>query len=298
MKFFLISERTCAVKVNGLYLGLIDGFERQIEAELSDALFFEVIPADAAFLPVCFTLDHEALRRAPNGVKVYRFSEGAALYFDGFFHADATPALLAQEKQDGVLVTLLRQGSLTLSVETEEHFALLALPDTFGSAKPSFWGNLICLDGEGAFGLFDRMGKTLFLGKALSVHKEEQLSVRVPLFDGLGRFATSQFDKDGTLLDYTLSSATDPNADLILFACAESMRIGGDYTCFLHESLRPRAADLKGFFGAFCMTVPRKGGVGLVYPAGERLFDVTFFTAELQDGLLSNITECEPPAPP
>lgn len=291
MKFFLISEQPCAVKINGLYLGLIDGFERQIEAELGDKLFFEVIPVNALFLPVCFSLDESILERAPAGVKVYRLRDGAALYFDAFFHADASPHILAQERNGNALVTLLRQGATELSIETDKGFFLLPLPDCLTESALSFWGELICLEGENAFGLFSRSGETLFCGKMLAVTKTDRCKIQSPLFDGFGRSVTQGFAKDGALVEYTLSSPTEYNADLILFACAESMRIGADYEQFLQERLKPRAADLKGFFGNFVMTVPTKGGVGLVYPAGERLFDVIFFVPELEDGLISNIVE-------
>ena len=55
MKVYFLSQKPSALTLNGVYLGMIDGFERSVELNPDDKILAEIAPA--GFVPLRFVID-------------------------------------------------------------------------------------------------------------------------------------------------------------------------------------------------------------------------------------------------
>lgn len=283
-----MAEKPCALTVNGVYLGIADGFERTCEIEPKDRVFCELKPSGC--VPVSFFFDEEFLLDPPPQIKLY-FTEGkVAVCAGGFRRADASLSVIWQNRIGGTLLTLCLQGKLQLNVENETGFHLVELPDMLESAKAYPVGDGFLLESETGFALIDRGGKVLVISEGSVLEKGAALKAEVPFRDSMGHTAVCTWENGG-MTECTIRTAHEPTEATFALAMFESVLIGADYTPFLHESLLEKADALREFLGNFESVVltQEQEKVGLVYKRKERIYDVRYFRVELTDGKISNI---------
>ena len=78
MRVYFLSEQPAALFIGGIYLGIIDGFERSLTLEPRDELFVEIKPI-GGFAPFSFRLDEAFLLDPPAGVKLFYTEHGVAV---------------------------------------------------------------------------------------------------------------------------------------------------------------------------------------------------------------------------
>lgn len=288
MRVIFLAEKPCALSVNGVYLGIADGFERTCELEPKDRVFCELKPSGC--LPVSFFFDEEFLLDPPPQIRLY-FTEGkVAVFAGGFQRADAALSVIWQNRIGGTLLTLCLQGKLQLNMENETGFHLVELPDMLENAKAYPLGDGFLLDGEAGFALIGRGGKTIVISEGRVLEKGAALKAEVPFHDSMGHTAVCKWE-NGRMTECTIRTAHEPTEATFALAMFESVLVGADYTSFLHDSLLGKADALREFLGNFESVVltqePQK--VGLVYKRKERIYDVRYFRVELTDGKISNV---------
>ena len=93
---------------------------------------------------------------------------------------------------------------------------------------------------------------------------------------------------------HTVSGETDAikiRDELLPFALFESVRVGADYDCFLSEALRKKSKDLKEFLGTFtAVTITHNPFTcGLIREKSRDLYEVDYFTADVENGEITDI---------
>ncbi len=284
-----MAETTCALTVNGVYLGIVDGFERTCELQPADRVFCELKPCDR--LPVSFFFDEDFLLAPPPQIKLYYTERGVAIYAENFSYADQTLRVIWQKRFGNALLTLCTQGKLQLNLQCGGELHLLELPDALSDCQVSPLGDDFLLEGDGAFARISREGKLLLFSEGKVLERGEHLRAEVPFRDSAQHTAVCAWEGD-KLVECTVRTASEPQADTFAIAFFESILIGADPLPFLHDTLSEKADSLREFLGDFRSVVltEARDRVGLVYKRKERIYDLRYFRIELCDGKIKNIT--------
>ncbi len=285
-----MAEISCALTLNGAYLGLVDGFERSVELSLDEGVLVEYAPLSPR-LPVRFLLDEHTLFSPPEGVTLYRTDGAIALYAHGFLRSEQSLSVLWQTRLRDTLFTLCLQGKVQLNMQNQEDFHLVPLSDRFAHSSVREWGEYFLLEGENAFLLLTHAGEILLSSEGRVLSAEETLKAEIPFHDCAAHVALCEWT-GGTLTACSITARNQPTEATYALALFESALIGADCTPYLHESLLEKASSLKEFLGGYTSVVltDEKNRVGLVYPARERVYEVRYFRVSVTDGKISNIS--------
>lgn len=288
MRVIFLAEKTCALSVNGVYLGLADGFERTCELEPKDRVFCELKPS--GYTPVSFFFDEEFLMNPPPQITLYYFEGGVAVFAGDFLRADGSLRVLWQNRFGSALLTLCLQGKLQLNLENETGFHMIGLPDSLEESEACMLGEDFLIEGKTGFALVSRRGEIRVLSEGRVLEKDFALKAEVPFRDSMGHTAVCKWE-NGRMTECAIRSAQEPTEATFALALFESALIGADYTPFLHETLIGKADALRDFLGEYESVVltQEKDKIGLVYKRKERVYDVRYFRAELTDGKISNV---------
>ncbi len=275
--------------VGGLPLGLIDGHERSLELTPADDLLVECVAP--GYRPLRFFLSECFLLAPPEGVSLYHTRAGTAIYLSRFAREDATLRPIAQKRLGGALLTLYRQGGVQLSFSRGADFRLIDLPDAFEAAEILFADDCFLLKAPDCFCILSPEGEILTLSEGTVSETEPHVVAEIPFHDSLRHFAVCTYER-GKLVESRIRTPQKPTAATFALAFFESVLIGADPAPFLSPSLRQKADALGEFLGNFVSVVltdsPEE--VGLVYPRGERVFEVVYVRVTLDgDGKISNL---------
>ena len=293
MRVSFLSEKSSALYANGIYLGLIDGFERTVEVNPADGVFFEILPV-GGYLSVCFRLSEEFLIAPPPQITLYYHETGVAVYANSFLRADQSLKILWQERLSNTLLTLYLQGTLQLNLENETGFHVLELSDALSESTPLVCGEHFLIKGESAFSLVSRTGELVLYSEGAVLQAENPLKAEIPFHDSMGHTAVCTWE-NGKLTDCAIRTERPPTAATFALALFESALIGADIMPFLSPTLQEKAAALKEYLGDYRSVVltEEANKIGLVYCRRERIFDVRYFRVEMEDEKIANIKPIE-----
>ena len=288
MKVYFLSERLSALTLNGVYLGMIDGFERSVELNPDDKIYAEIAPAGC--MPLRFCIDQDFLFSPPPHIRLYYSDSSVAVYAFGFLHEDQSLKVLLEEQLGTAHFTLYRQGEVHLRYE-HGRTHVVQLDDRFEKCEIREINDGYLLTGEGAFMLLGRNGKVLVRSEGEVVEAGESLKAEIPFHDSMGHTGVSEW-KGGELISSSIRAKRAPTETTFALALFECVNLGVDPSPYLHENIRHQADSLKEFLGDYRSVVltdsPQR--VGLVYERKERVYDVRYFTVTLEDGKIANIT--------
>lgn len=309
MRIYFLSARAAALKLNGAYLGIIDGFERFVDMDGGDRVLAEVVP-DGEFNQVAFFIDANFFENPPAFADVYLSDGDAVIYLKRFEPRDKKLEVVAQTKFCGNLVTMFFNcGKLYLNCEGRE-CRLYELSPSFKGAtfsEESVGGRpVLTVRGDGCLCVIGESGKRVFYNPAESYECGENLKICVNFNTCAGCKADCEFSYDGenmTLLSSSTRECVPPTEDNMHFAFFESVLTHGDFARYLSDDLKSAATDLPSFLGEFVdVTIPyskffeRHGEIkaaGLVYPEKGNLFRVKYFAVEIDGGKICNVYEVE-----
>ncbi len=294
MRVYFLSSAPAALYVGGAYFGQVSDFERFAELSLQDNL---PIRLDVAgMLPLHFFLNEQLPITPPDGVDVYRFDGGIALYAHGYIHTDHTLSVIAQEKRGNLLATVCKQGGIFLCINTPERLFNAPLPPSFLNSELFFIGEHILIKSKTQVCIFHKDGRLLLQENYLNaVWSDNELQLVIPLSDLYKRTAECTYSICGDRVErtaYRLKQAEYVSPDgLLAYAFFESVRIGADFTCFLCEELQKNLVTITDFLGEFLSVLPTANPTVclLVYKKAERLFDVRKFSIVVEDGKITDI---------
>ena len=297
MKIYFLSSRPCALTINGAYFGITDRFEKFADVAPKDNLFAEFLPEGA--LPIRFFINESLRFTPPDGCEVYLVKDGIAVYAKHFPPCDFALRPILQERFQGVLATLFRQGELQFSIERDGELFTATLPPTFTPKSIRLESGIFLIEGNGEIAVFDERAKLLLFERVLSYTLENgELNATLPLSDRLNRQAECVWKiENGSLerVSYVLRQSSkngdDVLDDLLPFAFFESVLIGANFEEFLSDELQAKADSLREFLGDFrdVVLTPTPKEVGLVYQKAERLFEVRYFRVETENGKITDV---------
>lgn len=296
MKIYFLSSLPCALTLNGVYFGITDSFERSAEVCLSDKIYAEFSPEGG--LPIGFFITEKLRDTPPEGCEVYLLQDGLAVYARDFQKKDFTLRPIAQAREGNLLATVFWQGALQLTIESPKGFFNATLPPSFDPCTLSFHGDFLLIEGNCMLALYSLACKRLLLEKISDFSlTDNTLNATLPLSDRLGRSAKCVWEltqENCVLKEFTLLQAgacDEPPADLLAYAFFESFLIGGDFTLFLADELIADAENIRAFLGDFiAVTLTDKANVcGLVRRKKERLFEVDYFSVEIEKGKIVDV---------
>ncbi len=296
MKIYFLSDRLCALSLNGVYFGLTDKFERFAEVALSDKLYAQFSPENA--LPIGFFLTEELRSAPPEGCDVYLLKDGLAVYAYGFPPRDCTLKAIAQIREGQTLATLYTQGALQLSVESPLGFFNAPLPPSFAQGVLSFHGEWIFARTEERLAVCNQKAEILLDERVQEYEVDGNLlTATLPLSDSRNRSAKCTWDlsKGCRLLAFSLQengeADASPSDGLLAYAFLETALLQGDFSNFLSDELRKDAERIRSFLGEFIAVTLTKEETtcGLVRKKGERLFSVDEISVTIQDGKIIDV---------
>lgn len=301
MKIYFLSARPCALTLNKVYFGITDTFERSAEVSLSDRIFAEF--SAEGCLPLGFFITEEVSVSPPIGCDVYLLEDGIAIYAKDFLSADLSLRPIAQQRFGDNLVTLFLQGSLYLTIENQNGFFISTLPPAFSNARLSYHNDLFVIECDSMLAVYTKLGKCVLLEEIQSFSIEEnELIATMPLSDRLQRSAKCRWimsENGCERTEFTITQGTLPNQDheevvleeLLAYAFFESVLIGANYDQFLSNELLCEKERLRSFLGDFHGVTLTKSPYrcGLVKRKGERLFEVEYFTVEIENGKITDV---------
>ena len=308
MRVYFLSYLPAILKLNGMYIGGIDGFERHIELDIKDRIFAEIVP-DENLQSLNFFLDEKFFTNPPPFCDLYQMEGDSLIYIREYAVKDSKIEVLYQTRFCGNLVTIFAQGGLYLSIEGAE-YSLEPLPKSFAK----FTAETFTLAGREVLAIsngkhlivISERGKIIFKSAANSFSFADTLKITADFETCTASQAECEYSYDGENLSLISARTTElrpPEKEILHFAFFESVLTSADCEKYLDDELKERAADLKSYLGDFvAVTVPPEkffllhgniNAAGLVYPKSENLFEIKYFAVDLNGEKISNIYPVE-----
>lgn len=294
MRFYFSSDRPCALKLGGVYLGLTGNAEKFINIDEKEKILCEFIPTNGEFLPITFTIGENI--SPPNGIKIYIFRNAIAVYAENFIHSDGSMKLIAQKKYSDCTASVFLQSRVQASIENRNDIYVSVLPDCFCKSRIERINDCIVIVSDEALAVMNTEGKLLISTKAKNVQTGETLSAIIPFADSMLHVAECEWECSSSLktVNYVIKSRLQPKDGLLIYAVTESLLIGAEIKNFVSESLYEKRESLKKFLGNYLSVIYITDEVaGLCYEIKKDVFRVDYYTADLKDGKIDNIRERE-----
>lgn len=308
MRIYFTACTPAILKLNGLYAGGVDKFERHIELDLNDHILAEIVPGEN-LQPVNFFIDEKLLSSPPDFLDVYLFEGDALLHVKKFCCGNGTLKIIFQTRFEGNLITVFSQGETYLSIEGKEYdltpvgarFKELRAEQKVVNGYP-----VLALWGGEALILISHTGSKIFANEVTFAEFGATFKVCVRFETVSCAEAHCEYSYDGKSLTLVSGKTVEkytPDEKVLHFAFFESVLTFGDYKKYLSQELLPAAENVREFLGQFAgVTVPTEKfylshpdvrAAGLVYPEKENLFRIKYFAVDVKDGKVDNIYPIE-----
>ncbi len=300
MRVYFLSARTCALKVNGAFLGYTDGAARFLELSPRDRSFCELIPADGDFLPISFALCESVAAAPPRGVKLCFLPDGIALFADKFLCADAALRPIAAERLPFGSLTVFAQAGVRYAFEGEAGTKTGELGERFSACRISSFPHFALLEGRGALCALDETGAPFFCGRAdkwTADPETGEVRVTAPLKDFCGRTAEYAFAcRDGTPVPQGRTLSPERPLPERFALCRLLQALLSDETERAKELLTGDLAAslpaLRDYFGNFAAVFPlpfAPFAAGTACPKQENVYVLKGYAATMREGKIGNI---------
>lgn len=310
MTVYFTSCVPAALRLNGAYVGVIDGFARRVEVAAGDRVFVEAVPSDDR-LPANFMLRGAPPISAPDSADIFLMGGDMLVAINRYMHKDTSLSALCQARFSGNLVTLYRQGGVKLCCERADGGAELTdLDEGFVSAAMSEGEvggyPVLCIYAKGRLAIVSTEGRLAFRNAVNSYSLGDMLGVTIKFLTCAGAVGECSYSYDGKTFCLVSSRTveTRPVPESVRhFAFFESVLTRADPSKYLSKELKGRAGELGGYLGNFVdVIVPpqkfyevtgEKRAAGLVYGRESGVYGVRFFATDMAGGLVENIREVE-----
>jgi len=297
MRFYFLSDRPCALKIGGIYVGMTGGAEKFMNIDPSDGILCEFIPASMAYSPISFVLSDAF--KPDERIKQYFLPEAVALYAHDFLFSDTSLKLIRQEKYSDCVATLFAQGKVFASIENAEGIFTYPLPEEFLNGNIYRRENCIIFFCGSHLAVINALGEKQFLTPVISCSFSAAVKAEIPLSDSLRHTAEAEWilSDRAERVKYNISEGGAPNERTVLLALCESLLYGFSPALCASENLNKKITALKSFLGDYKEVIYLgENAVGLAYKKEENAYTVIPFTADLLEGKVDNVKEidCSP----
>ena len=310
MRIYFISPVPAALKLGGVYAGILNRNEQFMDIELDGNIFCEIIPADGKRLPVSFIVNKQLLTSPPENIEIYNYIACYKIAVKDFYSPSNKLKVIYQTKEGkyDTVVTLFQENNIRIMLENKFGFFYEDVPANFEIEKcyhKEIKGDsLIIIEGK----TFDKVllifsekkMKLVFKNIYESYTFEDKLKLEFNFSDIAKHRGKSEWSYDG---EFKMSGyeVTDNDFDyskiaekLIPYCFFEEILCGGNAEKFLNEQLKTKAKALKGFLGNFIDVIAPPFGidenyVGLIYRESDNIYNTQYFKAELSERQINNI---------
>lgn len=292
MKFYFLSDRPCALKIGGIYVGTTGGAEKFMDIDPQDKILCEFIPFSPLYRPVSFVVDGD-FKPAEN-VTEYFLPGAIVLYARNFSFADGSMRLIKQEKYSDCAATLFAQGKVFASLENADGIFTFELNDAFLKGEIYRREGCILFYGGGYLAAVSVKGNLEFFTPVSSCEFSAAVKAEIPAGDCLRHsFSAEWVLSDGAeRVKYSPSPSSPAPPEIALLALTEGLEKGFDVSPYVTERLYKRLNALKNFFGDYKEEIYLgENLVGLAYEMEEYAFSVIPFTASLIGGKVDSVKE-------
>lgn len=312
MIYYFSSEYPCAIKVNGVYLGLIQRTIKSVQPN-NDSDFVEICPLNCLEQAINFLLDQEFLTHPPACVSVTDLKGGYLIKFTKSY-TGGDFKVISQEKYSDLLVTVFNENGVKISLETQCDFlAENVATDCHNVSifRPDFNKNLVAVSFNGdktlliVYNVKNKINKVYF-GLIDEFSFENGFSTTEKFTDIAKHnltikweFNDYEFVEKGRTLSVSENfNPTSIQEKIIPYAFLEEFKLKGEFTQYLCGTVLDNANSLFGFFGNFIGIMPPPSfrdinEVGLIYSTGNNTYTVEYFTFELTDKKISGIKKID-----
>jgi hypothetical protein len=304
MRVYFLYDTPAALKLNGIYIGIIDSFERFVDME-EDNVLAEIIP-DGDLEQINFFICNNFFLSPPPFADVYLMGGDRLIYIRRYAPKDNNIYVVRQTNFCGNKITLFTQGEPNVSLEGQTAY-VYNLPSSFADAtfKEEKIGGLpvLILQGSGCIAVISSSGKLVFINSADNYFCDDRLHISVNFGTCAQIKGECAFSYDGQSLCLAASKATETaeiSDDIMPFAFFESVLTRADCGKYLCGDLSSQTYDLYSFLGNFvippqnfCLSHPDLPTVGLVYVLKDNLYNVRYFSVQIEGGKITNIIEAQ-----
>ena len=309
MYFYFSSGYPAAIKLNGLYFGIITDSVKACDIKTEDNPFIEICPLSSGEKGVNFLLTENFLSSPPEGVSVTDLKGGYLIKFNAS-HRGGQFGITAQEKFRDAVVTVYNDDGYKISVETPDDFYIHNLSCVFKNVTVKHF----YIDNNAFVSVASESEKTFLNVYSISGKIKTVFSGEVDNYQTDGVFITEQSYKDmakhriktvwtfdGELKEKSREVTCSPSFSpdklperLLPYAFFEEYAAGGNFTEYLDENMKKKSDKLKGFLGKFIGVMPPPifrsiDEVGLVYKKNENIYGVEYFILQLKDRKITNL---------
>ncbi|MBE7061412.1 MAG: hypothetical protein E7382_02610 [Clostridiales bacterium] len=309
MYFYFSATFPSAIKLNGIYYGIITDTIKSVRLDLESDIFVEVCPLNAQGEQMNFILNEQFLCSPPEQVKLTNLKGGYLVKFTCPNKKEPF-TLLAQEKYPDLLATVYKENGLKASLEINGDFCLEQFPFSADSATMSrfelfnecFLAIEFC-GKEPWLVLYKVSGKIekVLMRSCKLILESNVLKTQEDFIDMAKHTVISEWEyKNGELYEksrqISAKKLLDPDKiplKLVPYAFLEELSVGGCIESFLCENVKKNADKLKAYLGEFIGVIPppifrRPDEVGVVLIDGNG-YKVDYFTFDFERGKICNI---------
>ncbi len=309
MYYYFSSNYPAVIKLNGIYYGTIHNAVKSLRID-DDAPFVEVCPLNSKESPTALLLDEAFFISPPKEVVLTDMDGGYMLKFNGGFSSQEFK-VIAQQKFSDAVITAFSENGYKLSIETEGDFYAENIEMQVSSceiARAKKYKNLIAVYFYGEKTLFNvyKLGNRttkIFSKEVLSAEINDGIITVESLSDIAKHKITTEWEISGeklTAKSKKVEASVDFNREklslkVVSYAFLEEFLVGGDYKWYLGGSVLENCDRLKEYLGEFIGVMPPPvfreiDEVGLIYLSGKNSYKVRYFTFEIKEGKIVNIT--------
>ncbi|MBQ3116017.1 MAG: hypothetical protein IJC07_03205 [Clostridia bacterium] len=309
MYFYFSASVLSAIKLDGIYYGIIHDNVKHINVQDDRPVFVEVCPLNAKSGQINFLLDQDFLSHPPDNVWVVNLRGGYLIKF-ALPQDDSPFCLLSQEKAQNLLVTAYKENGLKISIETPTDFCLeqfslcvdSAKIYTFSLSGEQFVG--ITFFGKDNYSAVYKVGgkieKLLFLPATLFLENNLLKTEQNFLDMAKHKVIVTWEYLGGKLVESNRSVSAKKSLNvgvlpqkLVPYAFLEELLAGGNVADFTCGKVKENAYKLKNYLGDFIGVFPppvfrSAEEVGIVLPS-DCGYKVDYLTFEFEGNKICNI---------
>lgn len=320
MRIHFSSQKECFLRLGGVLMGSCGKVEKFIDMEQNSELLVEFLPVDGNLLPLCFVINAAFFQNPPSCIQLYQYGIGVDIVAAHFQPRVADLQVLEQKRVGNLLATFVKQQNMQLLLENNKTFANLALPlvDSYTLEEIQLAATPLLLftyqkDGKKMLLVYNQNCKLLLKQEYSSYTITENLQLTLK-YNNVAQYTLQQsyvLEKDGLHCKQESLQADENfaienlHARLFPFAFFQAMLIGADIKDYLAPTLQDKQTLLKEYLGQFIdVQIPKDifyhvygevNAVALIYQKAETVFEIKFFTLQLENGKICNLQIVDSP---
>lgn len=312
MRIYFVSPIHAALKLGGVYAGILNKNEQFMDIDLKGNIFCEIVPADGKRLPVSFIIDEKLLNSPPDNLEIYNYKVCYKIAVKDFYSPSNKLKVIYQTKEGkyDTVITIFQENNLRLMLENKFGFFYEDMPLDFEIVncihKDYKGDSLIIIEGKAYDKILlifsEKKMKLLFKNIYETYSFESDLILEFKFNDIAKHRGKSvwKFDGEFKMTEYSVTDndfnfySSNLNEKLLPFCFFEEVLCGGKPEKYLSDKLKSRVKDLKSFLGVFIDVVAPPFGidenyVGLIYRVSDNMYKTEYFKAEIVGRLITNI---------